>query len=426
MRNLFYGFVIICLLFYSVSGLANDNTGEFEQIVKIAFEKSPEIKKAYSKLKMAKGDSIQSAYFPNPEFEVEVENFGGNLGKKTFSSAEMTFYLTQKIELGNKRKYRKQTALKNYFAALEDCKVIVNEKLARIFIQYNKTSIASKRLEIAKKLYQLSEESLKVVSERVKYGKTSPIQKIKAQLELEKAYLKLQEAKTNFENLKKNLANELGITEIPPSIKFTGFLPEQLDIAELSIEEKISNLPLIKKGEFLQKATEMELKLTKSYNIPDLNISVGLRKFRETDQTAYVVSFGINLPLFNRNKGLIMKKAAQRDIAFLELKKNKINLKNSFESALNSLMTAQRETEIYQKKLIPKAKKAYQSVFVAYKEGKLNYLDFLDTQRTLIFIENEYLAAKEKYVSSIGTFLELSGYFSENFLNYKSLGVENE
>ena len=418
--------IIFLVTLTHLNSYSIDGTGEFEKIVKIAFKSSPEIKKAYKKLKAAEGDKIQAAYFPNPEFDFEVENFGRGYGEDTFSNADITFYITQKIETGGKRKYRKKSTQQKLLAAQEKFKSQINSRLATIYIIYNKTAIAKKRLKIAEQLFEISKENLEVVSEKVKYGKTSPIQKIKAKIEFDKSALTLKEAKANFENMKNILANLIGTNKLPEDIAFQDFEPKNIDIEELTKEEKILNTPQIKEKEFLKKARETELKLTKSLNIPDLNLSVGLRKFRETDQTAYVVSVGFKIPIFNRNRGLIMKRAAERDMAYLSMKQAKLDILKSRENILNSFKTAREQNEVYKKTMLPDSEKAYQSVFTAYREGKLNYLDLLDTQRTLIFIENEYLSVKERYIESLGTLLELSGFFSDKFLKEKNIKIKGD
>ncbi|BBB31739.1 cobalt-zinc-cadmium resistance protein CzcC [Thermotomaculum hydrothermale] len=397
--------------------LASDNSEGFERVVEIAFKSNPDIKKAYLNLKRIEGEKIQAGYLPNPEVEFEVENFGRGYGEHTFSNSELTFYLSQKIELGGKRKFRKKASFEKLLASRENYKSIINEKLATLFIVYNKTAVAKKRLDIAEKLFNISKENLKVVSEKVKYGKTSPIQKIKANLEFEKAKLQLKEAKINFKNMKNTLANLLGVEKLPEDLLFKDFIPQGLKAEKIAKESKILSTPAIKEKEFLQKSKETELKLTKSLNIPDLKVSVGLRKFRDTDQTAYGMSLGINLPVFNRNKGLIMKKSAERDMAYLSLKQTQIELINYRKNILNSFYTVKEQNKVYKETMLPDAEKAYKAVLTAYKEGKLSYLDLLDTQRTLIFIENEYLSVKEKYIESLGELMQLSAYFSEKYIN---------
>lgn len=423
MKKLINSKIILILLlfqFIQTNSYGAEGKNEFEKIVEIAFNSSPEIKKAYKNLIVAEGEKIQAGYLPNPELEFEVENFGRGYGEDTFSNADITFYITQKIETGGKRRYRKKSTQEKLLAAREKLKSEINSRLATIYIIYNKTAIAKKRLKIAEQLFEISKENLEVVSEKVKYGKTSPIQKIKAKIEFDKAALTLKEAKASFENMKNILAQLIGLDKLPKNIDFINFEPKNIDIEELTKEEKILNTPQIKEKEYLRKARETELKLTKSLNIPDLNLSVGLRKFRETDQTAYVVSIGFKIPIFNRNRGLIMKSAAERDMAYLSTKQAKLDILKFRENTLNTFKIAKEKNEVYRKTMLPNAEKAYQSVFTAYKEGKLSYLDLLDTQRTLIFIENEYLSVKERYIESLGNLLELSGFFSDKFLKEKN------
>jgi cobalt-zinc-cadmium efflux system outer membrane protein len=48
-------------------------------------------------------------------------------------------------------------------------------------------------------------------------------------------------------------------------------------------------------------------------------------------------------------------------------------------------------------KVLPAAEKAYQGTLIAFREGKLALLDVLDSQSTLIELQEQYLDALQSY-----------------------------
>src|SRR3546814_16304334 len=53
-----------------------------------------------------------------------------------------------------------------------------------------------------------------------------------------------------------------------------------------------------------------ELELERSQAIPDLTLSAGVRQFRETDDSAFLVGVSIPIPVFDRNRGAIERAGA--------------------------------------------------------------------------------------------------------------------
>ncbi len=398
-------------------GLNKQKNNEwFEQIITIALKNNPAIKKALKELDAAKGEEKQAGYFPNPELDAEVENFGGDLGEGTFSSADITFYITQTIETAGKRKLRKKMSAISKNMAVQRVLAVVNSKISSLFNLYNKAAIAEQKLSLAKELADISGKILKTVKTKVKYGKTSPIQELKAQIEYDKAVLLLKQAQSEYEITKNALAFEMGVSKLPDNIEFKEFSPNILDKQE-NAEKKIKANPLIVEQELLRKIKEKELKLASRENIPDLNISAGIRKFKETDQKAYVLSIGFKIPVFNRNKGKIIARAAERDAAYFSKKESLLRLKTEYGNVKTELATLEKKKNVYENKIIPDAHKAYQAMFTAYREGKIGYIELLDTQRTLIEARNQYLEIKIEYTQKLFSLLEILGYFSEKLEN---------
>src|SRR3546814_16879005 len=69
-----------------------------------------------------------------------------------------------------------------------------------------------------------------------------------------------------------------------------------------------------------------ELELERSQAIPDLTLSAGVRQFRETDDSAFLVGVSIPIPVFDRNRGAIERAGAEVVAAEADLAAERLEL----------------------------------------------------------------------------------------------------
>jgi cobalt-zinc-cadmium efflux system outer membrane protein len=411
--------IILVALICFINSFALDNSKgmkDFVSLVDYAIKYSPDIKKSLLLIKSAQGEQLQTEYLPNPQLDVEVENFGGSLEGSRFAMSETTFSISQKLETGGKRKFRQEAASYKVSAVKDSNKDAVNNKIYKIFIAYNNTVTAKKRLFLAKEMQKLTEKLYNSIKTKVQYGKSSPVDMVKASLELDRANLNLNKALFEFEKNQQQLAVELGLNKLPFKLEYK-FLEEKDFLKDKQTFYKfLLNSPELSYAKLIKQSKEQELKLAKALNIPDIDFSVGYRKFRETDDKAYVVSLGIELPVFNRNKGLILQKTSERDVNAMSSKITETRLKGEFENAYSEMLVLLQRKNKYSDTLVPGARKSYKAVLTGYKEGKFNYLYMLDSMRTLIDVENEYLTSVAEFNNALGKVLKVTNFFVQDFL----------
>src|SRR3989337_3662608 len=80
------------------------------QAQSLALMKNPELAAFSWEVRARDAQAIQAGLLPNPEINVEVENFGGSRNFRGFNVTETTIQLSQLIELGGKRSQRRYVA----------------------------------------------------------------------------------------------------------------------------------------------------------------------------------------------------------------------------------------------------------------------------------------------------------------------------
>src|SRR5262249_60376924 len=145
-------------------------------------------------------------------FRLEVENVAGTGALRGGRSAETTLRLSQMIELGGKRARRlRVAALERDLAAwdYETKRVEVLTAVAQAFVDVLR---AQERRAAEADLVRLAEQVLATVAERVKAGKTSPVEETKAGVALSTRRIAFERTRYELEATRQRLAATWGST----------------------------------------------------------------------------------------------------------------------------------------------------------------------------------------------------------------------
>jgi len=358
---------------------------------------NPELRVFSLETRAAQARELQAGLWPNPELEVEVEEVGGTGDRRGFDAAETTVQLSQLIELGDKSQKRKKVA--SFEKELADIdyhnkKLEVFSEAAKIFIAVLQ---AQEKLQLSGELLKLSEESFNVVEQRVNAGKDSPLEKTRAFVGLSNIKIKHRETQRNLEFVRKELASFWG-QDKPLFEQAAGNLD---DIQELSsLDELVLRLklnPQYTRWETEIKKSRAVLDLEKSKAIGDLTIGAGLQRFNETDDNAFIFGVSIPLPVANRNQGAKQEAAFNLAKAREEQKAAWLKLQNEFNRTYQELTNSYSQATSLRNEVLPGALEVFNAATTAYREGKVDYLNVLDAQRTLFEVKNEYIESLAVY-----------------------------
>lgn len=375
----------------------------------LALLHSPELATASWTVRVKEAETLQAGLFPNPELELEIEEFAGSGERKGFDSAESTLQLSQLIELGGKRSKRQRLAgLERDLAAwdYEAKRLDVLTETAKAFIE---VLGAQERLALAQEQVRLSEKVLNTISERVAAGKVSPIEETKAKVTVSTSRIARDSARRDVGIARKRLASNWAsatpaferveglwddVSPVPSIEQLAGAISRNPDVARWTVE-------LAKR----QAAADLE----EARAIPDLTLGAGPQWFRETDDAAVVFGLSIPIPLANRNQGARM--AARYDLKKVreEERAAQLRVRAAMAETHETLAAAHAELEALNRDVLLEAQKALDAVSEGYREGKLDYLDVLDSQRTLFEAKALQIEASATYHKAVADLERLIG-----------------
>jgi len=358
---------------------------------------NPQLKAFSLEIRAAEARQLQAGLWPNPELEIEVEEVGGTGNRRGFEAAETTIQLSQIIELGNKSQKRKKVAsFEKELASLEyqNKRLEIFSEAAKAFIWVLK---AQQKLQLSSELLKLSEQSFEAVEKRVNAGKDSPLEKTRASVALSNMKMQHRETRRNLEYAGKQLASFWGqdknlFEQAAGNLNYIEQLPtlENLLNQLKSSPEYTRWKPEIKKNRAV-------LDLEKARAVGDITIGAGIQRFSETDQNAVVFGFSIPLPLSDRNQGAKQEAAYNLAKVREEQKAAWLKLQNVFNRTYQEFANSHSQATSLKGEILPAAVQMFNAAKTAYQQGKVDYLNVLDAQRTLFELRDGYIETLAAY-----------------------------
>jgi outer membrane protein TolC len=148
---------------------------------------------------------------------------------------------------------------------------------------------------------------------------------------------------------------------------------------------------------------QIGIKLAKKNYYPDFSLGVDYMFTGKTDMPGVADSgkdpiaamISLRLPIRSKkNKAAVKQAEAGYRAALNRRKENENNLLARLDMVLFKYHDAQRKMRLYSDSLLPRAKQALEVTRSAFETGKAGFMDFIDSQRTLLAFELEYEEAK--------------------------------
>ncbi|MDX1764669.1 MAG: TolC family protein [bacterium] len=380
-----------------------------EQAVTLALSRHPELKAVSREVHALDAQARQAGLLPNPELEIETENFGGQGEFRDFDSAETTIQLRQLVELAGKRSKRKGLALLEQNLGEWDYamkRAAVQAQVTRAFVA---TLAAQERMALKKEAVALAERVLNAVTDRFKAGKVSSLEETRAGVAYSRSLIELERAKHRLEAARRGLAATWGSPN-PLFKNLSGSLDPIRPLPSLNdLAQHISRNPEMARWATEMKQRKAVVKLEMAKRVPDVKVGGGWRRSKESEDDAYVMNLSVPLPFFNQNQGNVQA-ARQRLVKAEEEKKmTELRISSELAAAYQVLSTAYFEAETLKEKVLPGAQRTFDATTEGYRLGKFDYLLMLDAHRTLFDVRDQYIEALASYHNGVAEVERLIG-----------------
>ena len=398
------------------------------QALSLALMHNPELAVSSWEMRSGEARSLQAGLFPNPEIEVEVENFGGSRKEenpdgtsdsiKRFDGAETTVALSQLMELGGKRSKRKRVADSDHDLLGWDYETKRLDTITGVTNAFIDLLGLQERMVLTDGLVELSQDVFNTVSERVKAGKVSPVEETRAQVALSTIQIEQDRVTRELEAGRKRLAATWG-SNTPTFHRVAGTLETITALPPYeSLIARIQQNPDISRWDTELEQREATLHLEKAQRYPDLTIAGGVRYFEESNDQVYVMGMSLPLPFIDRNQGGILEATYGLQKAKQERTAAEVGTISTLDETYQTLLSAYTEVTTLRDTILPGAESAFNASQEGYLEGKFSYLDVLDVQRSLFDAKDTYINSLITYHKALTSIERLIG---ENLTSFETL-----
>ncbi|MCH2547827.1 MAG: TolC family protein [Alphaproteobacteria bacterium] len=362
-----------------------------------AIEASPRLKAGAAGVEMAKGLHEQAGYLPNPEMGVQAENIAGSGRFSGISGAEITYGLSQQIEIGGKRSNRIAAAEQSMALSKLEMQIERLDLERDVHVAYTEAVAAQKTLRLAEERKELAEQLHQTVKKRVQAAREPEIQQSKAKIGVSTANFNLARAKRELTHTKHVLSSLWAGHESHFHMADEHFYILTAPPREHEIEAQLDKTPDLKHWEIEHQRRKALAALEVARAMPNPEFAIGVRDLRGVDEQAFVVGVSVPIPVWNANRGNIASARSEVVQAESQGRSAELTLRNAAFQHLEDLINAYEQAEALKSDIIPSAEKAFSLAHEGYEAGSFPYLEVLDAQRTLFEVKEQYVEALRAY-----------------------------
>ncbi len=382
-----------------------DPASAYSELLRQA-QKSPRLMEAQANIGQAEGQARQARAWSNPNFSVNVENFGGSGPYSGNRNAETTTSVEQTIELGGKRDAR----IKAGQAGVEVSRAKANQTRADFAFDlaqaYADAESADIRLQLAKDALALAEDDARVAQALVTSGKEADLRAVQARAGVEAARADVDEAQavrgSAFARLTAMVDSPIPFTSISESLLAHADRGEPIS----PVDPLNSPAYLVAQAERNEVARRVRVEQTRS--APDVTVSLGVRRLAGDDANALVGGVSLPFPVFDRNRGNISSVQSELQAADQRVNIARLDAQADIQSATGRLQAAfTRVKSAHDSEQT--AQEAYRLTRVGYEAGKLPLSEVLTARRALTEARNQTLKARQDRLGAEAELARLRG-----------------
>jgi cobalt-zinc-cadmium efflux system outer membrane protein len=342
--------------------------------------KNPGLFAAAKRVVAATARATQARSWRNPELELSAAEVPIRAG--AFARSQQLIGLEQTISFPGKRMLAIESASREIEISQREFQAARVAVELEVKTAFYRALAAQQRIESFCQLAKLADLLAEAVRKRVEAGAASAQEQLRAEIETERIKTELASQCRELAAARQSLAALLGNPELADA-ELLGALTESADAgeSEASGEQLLRNHPQLAAATAELQRAEIEARRARLDALPDLTFSVAIGTDRATRETLMEFRVSLPLPLFDRSEGRSRETRATRDIARAELTATQQRLLRDLSRAEARRRTAIEQVAAYRQRILPKSVEALRLAQTGYDQGKLSFLDLLDTQR---------------------------------------------
>ncbi|TPE62618.1 TolC family protein [Sandaracinobacter neustonicus] len=341
--------------------------------LQLALQQAPVIRAGAAGVEAEQGRLKQAGLLPNPQIQIDIEDFGGSGPYSGTGAAQVTTGLAMPLELGGKRGARVALGRQNLASAQAGQVLLLADLGREVRVRFASALAATEIAALSRKELETAREIERTVGLLVDGGREPPLRLVTARTERARAESALADAEARAAVERAALSAIIGYTG-------TAFVPVGESHA---VQLTDVGRPDLVVADTRVAAAEATLRLERSQRIPDPTLNFGVRQYRGEGESALVAGVSLPFPLFNRNGGNIAAARAEVRRAEAERDATRLALDARTTSADAEVQAASARARMLETEILPGATEALRISRAGYTAGRFSYLDLLAAQRAV-------------------------------------------
>ncbi|KIH77476.1 Outer membrane protein TolC [Geoalkalibacter ferrihydriticus] len=371
-------------------------------LVAQALERNPEIKASEARWQVFVERARQAGTFEDPMLMLGIQNamVRDPLAFDRDNMTSKVIGISQMVPFAGKRALARRSAELDAEVrrwSLEERKIQIEFMVKE---SWNQLYAVDRSLEIIEKNIMLLDD-LAHLTETL-YGVGDALQQDVLRVQLERS--KMEDMRIRLRQQRRSLAARLNVlafrpaAEPIPTIPEVSLVPVTIDPAQLE-ELAYQHRPLLRGLQSEQEKSRVMRDLALRDNYPDFTLSLEYMQREPTTMGSegydmYSAGVSFNLPVQRqRRQAMVAEADSERRMAEQEIEMFRNDLRFDIADALARLERNRRMADLYQGGIIPQAEGTLDASLAAYRVGRAEFMNVLESQMTLFNYERDYFEA---------------------------------
>lgn len=396
----------------------NEQTGKTaDELVKVALSNNPEVAAMRREVEAGQALIRQARLRPNPSLQVGGERQIGGMGDNSLMVEGGL-----PLELGGRRKARISVAERELEIRTQALAERERQLAAEVRRKFGEALAGILKLRFTEETVAMAEQNLDLVTAQVTEGRRSPLDQNMETVELNRMRVERETSEGLVEQDLFELRNLVGLNPDDPlllrgdldTLKMN--LPPQIGAEQMALASR----PDLKGAEAVVRLASARIEQAKSEGRIDADVMLGFQRMKsgfpllgidmesgamlpiENRMNFFTFGVRLNLPVRNRNQGMIEAAELERQAAGSRLDFGELTVKREVAAAYARYVRAFRAMEIYRVGVRERAAQNAEVVRQTYEIGSKTLLDYIAEHHRYIGTENGFIDAQlEAYLAMV-------------------------
>ncbi len=369
-----------------------------DQAVNLTLGNSPLLRQARARIEQQQGLAVQAGLYPNPQ-----QN-SGNPNQLGGGNSLYSVGIQQEIVRAGKIPLNVAAAEQAVRQANLDLIRQQFDAVTAVRQQFFLLLAIQRRLATLQDLQKIAQQSLDITIKLRQAEQATETDMLLLQIESRRIEASLRSAAFTASSAAQQLAALIGL----PDLKI------ERALGDLSVKLPDFNDPQVR-GELLTRSTLIEsaraeiarneflLRRAEAEPTPNLILNSGYQWTVNQPHSQALIGTYFNIPIWDRNQGNIRAAGANVRQAMAQLNSVQNDLLRQLAEALGRYHAAQVTVSVYQQGILPDAQRTYELVQKGLEGGQFDLLRILQSQRSVIEANLDYISALQDRLSAAAT-----------------------